>query len=581
MMSLSKVGMVSTNLLCGSCQWARRLERAVWELGANGETYRWGYKMEGFGGRRSCHTRTAFPDSEYFPCFGPRAHLDGAMPGSSKDLNSIAQEKISGALNSEPCCRCKGDHQTKQCPMNPLKGLGGRVWREIKRGGKEAADKYLLNHADHVGDAGTTGDEAVPSSSATLAEDQTTADQPCASAETSDQIDSQTPVEDSLADQMTATNLDSPAIEIVEVPLGDAADVELTVPFNAEASVQAATYVRRELYNPDESKILQLLVTIKVESDYPLRNAFHDKTGRVSTNHFEVTIDPKAQFYEYQIVGIPEAERRAGQKRYMDTIFDRVPFLKSNQDFFATDSINKIIAWKPLAQLALGAQTDLIKIKDGDRISELQLRYNGPVEFQGFKDYMNSKLKNPGQCNVETIKNALNIILAKCFNNSAEIFHLNSHKFFISKAFKDLKAGNDKVCPLRAIRGFSYTVKSGMGKILLNVAPTTSAFWNPLLVSEVLLHGMAAFGHDYHALIGLQVHINYDRGRTPEAKAWSQANQFSHIKKIRGFGQALNEQLFTDEIRDCQGNATGTTTYTVSDYLEQSKCNAELCHRHC
>lgn len=331
--------------------------------------------------------------------------------------------------------------------------------------------------------------------------------------------------------------------------------------------------------------IINQLVKFKDKLEYPVRDGLRADTGAtVLTNHFEVSIDPSAQFWEYRITGIAENEKRAMKKRIMDTVIQEVQFLRDNQKSFATDYNGTIIAWKNLHSLATGpkiSSTDplkpdlreewrLVDVLDRNVTLYLNLRLIGLVDVPAFQSYTNSTHSDPSKYDPEPTKNALNIIVTKCFENPGNIIQLNAHKFFIAHAMQDLQARGDQVWPLRALRGYYYTITPGMGKILLNVNPATSAFWNPCYVSQVLQDGLGTFGGDQYALKGVQVYISYERGRDAKGGTSSLNDQHNRIKRIRGFGKPLNVQTFKLPTKDEQGKITYTKT-TVADYLERSK----------
>ena len=116
--------------------------------------------------------------------------------------------------------------------------------------------------------------------------------------------------------------------------------------------------------------------------------------------------------------------------------------------------------------------------------------------------------------NPSPAENALNIIMANCVSTTNTL-HLNDHKFYLKDAFFNLRTNG--IAPLRGLRGYAYYVKPAMGSILLNIAPTTSAFWRPLLVSQILSGGLGPLDDDKMALKGVRVYITYKRG--PKATA--------------------------------------------------------------
>lgn len=364
--------LAETSGLRSACEWA-------WG-GVNGlgKLVRWvrvGIRWAVWAEEEDHHGHKFILDSEYWPCSDLCIGFVVTMSGKGKEITPSIQKKIDAALLdvSSDCGRCGAAHPMKHCPMPD----GEAYWKKVKVGNraKEGADHYMRNHSAYVGPLDAT---PVASFSTAPVASQTAVVKPSTSG---DHDESQLSTSDTLADLMDGATLESPKIDVVEVQLGDAPDIGFDVPSNATSNLPAATYVTRKTYRPDENKIRGLLEG-KTTHDCPLRTAFRDvKKFEVVTNHFEVIVDPKARFYEYQIIGIPDTERRAGKKRFMDTVIDIVQFLNTNQGSFATDSIDRIISWEPLLPHAPDDPIDLIKIKDGERITDLKFTYNGVVDI--------------------------------------------------------------------------------------------------------------------------------------------------------------------------------------------------------
>ncbi|KAI4672821.1 uncharacterized protein J4E78_001324 [Alternaria triticimaculans] len=384
----------------------------------------------------------------------------------------------------------------------------------------------------------------------------------------------------------TSTQAGNPSA-VLTVPIQDSPGVSWT-PVNyelAEKAPEETAYSAGNKYDPGSNSLARLS-GLKGKMKHPVRDAFRDdKKNSVLTNHFEVDIDTNAKFYEYRITGIPDNEKRATRRRVMKTVMENVPFLKNNQDSFATNYVDTIIAWKDIHSLVTTpkiASHDpnaphtkdewrILEVVDRNVTLSLNIRFMGLVDIAAFQSYIASSHPDPPAYDPEPVKNALNIIFAKCFDNVGETLQLNGHKFFVSHALNDLKANKDIEYPLRALRGYYYTIKAGMGKILLNVNPANSAFWNPYVVSEILLRGLATFGSDAYALKGLQVYITYNRGRIDKAQASDINAGYNRTKKIRAFGKRIDKQRFVLHEKDAQGNLTGNSkSVTVADYLEQT-----------
>ncbi|KAH5540707.1 hypothetical protein HBI27_098380 [Parastagonospora nodorum] len=308
---------------------------------------------------------------------------------------------------------------------------------------------------------------------------------------------------------------------------------------------------------------------------FPIRTDFQNTTTNVFTNHFEVTIDDHATFHEFQVVGIPEGRSKRMNKMFMDTVIEKSPVLHGNQDFFATDSVKTIIAWKDMREDLNAAGSGngdgegwhLLNVQDGNdgAVAHLYLRHVRVVDTAGLKRYVASEPPsddwNPMGWNESTTMDALNIVVSKCFGTG--IVRTVANKFFVEGGWSPLGTS-----PLCTIRGYYFSTRPGMGKVLLNVNACTSAFFRPILLSE-LMAGKTIFGRDYPSMLtGLRVYIDYERGSTKDGKASSVNNEESRIKRICALGLPCNTQTFSLKKRDDAGNDLTEQSITIKDYLE-------------
>ncbi|KAL1798359.1 hypothetical protein ACET3X_002396 [Alternaria dauci] len=353
-----------------------------------------------------------------------------------------------------------------------------------------------------------------------------------------------------------------------------------------------------------DNKLVEKLSHLEDTSKYPLRTSLRvgPNKNTVITNYFQMNINPNATFYEYRIKGIPASESRAGKKRYMETAIQNIPFLHQNTGSFATDNIETIISWENLHEqitseqvshgdpvTRAGGEWRLVDIIDRDTKTRLDFCYSGQIDIAGLLSYANTMNTDPTAYNPSSAETALNIIMAKCIANNNTL-HLNNHKFYVRDAGQDLKTyGQGNIAPLRALRGYSYRVHPGMGSILLNMSPANSAFWRPLMVSEVLLHGRGPFGGTTEdvtrALRNVRVYVVYNRDSKDKrckhlnctdrncrandrAGMVSMDVQHARLKTVRGFGRKCNQQTFPWEHKDARGNAIAgaTTNPTVQQY---------------
>ena len=253
-----------------------------------------------------------------------------------------------------------------------------------------------------------------------------------------------------------------------------------------------------------------------VTAPFPIRTDFQLAPSMVFTNRFIVTIDDGATLHEFQIVGIPEGRSKRMTKMFMDTAIEKSTILNSNQEFFATDHNKIIIAWKDLREhLEKTGNFDkdaggwhLVNVQDDDnRIVPLHLRYVRLVNTDELQRYVATEVAtsswNLMTWNENPSLNALNIVITKYFDRG--VIRLGAKKFFVQICSSPL---SDRMnSPLCTIRGYYYSARPGMGKILFNVNSCTSAFFSPIRLDK-LMSSSNLFGHDWPSLLtGLRVYI--------------------------------------------------------------------------
>lgn len=197
-------------------------------------------------------------------------------------------------------------------------------------------------------------------------------------------------------------------------------------------------------------------------------------------------------------------------------------------------------------------------VVDGTITSSLNFQYLREVDIAGLRAYADTAHHAPAAYDSSPAEHALNTIMKKCISGN-NVLHLNDYKFYLRDAFSPLSCGT--VDALRAFRGYSYRVKPSMGSILLNISPAMSAFWRPVLVSQILnpnAGSLALFNNGRRALRNLKVYITYNRGQ--EGQASSIDNPQSRIKTIRGFGLPCNTQTFPLQSTIAQGQVITTPT---------------------
>ncbi|KAF2865540.1 hypothetical protein BDV95DRAFT_554523 [Massariosphaeria phaeospora] len=489
------------------------------------------------------------------------------------ELAAPFRSRIHASLNAtQSCGRCGKSHSLVTCTSSPP--YDGPIWNLIPEPQRNAADEYLRSLQ------GSDQHTATSPSSAPQPRQDTSRNTGVGQHAVGKSSTQPSSSHVGSAQQQPATTRVAPSSPVLEVDLVDAQPVDLSPMADSPRDLDSPSPAHNghASSHPDNTTQIERFGK-EGKSRYPGRNEFRNNPHQVVTNHFRVSFDPKATFYEYQVSGIPDSEPRKTKRRYMETVIRTVPFLRDNHAFFATDNIQTIVSWKNLHALAPGEKTNvgnvldegsewrLLSVRDTNgNIIELRLQLLRIVDILGLDDYANARI-DPLSYDPNPVVNALNIVITKCLHSATNnIFHLNSHKFFIKDAFRDLPMGQNTSI-LRAIRGCSYTIKPGMGSILLNVNAVTSVFWKNNPVSMVLKN-LAVFRNDRRALIGVQVYINYERGTKTTQSSGVNAPQ-SRIKTIRGFGKPCNQQTFQLSRTNAQ-NQVVTTNPTVEAYQKQA-----------
>jgi hypothetical protein len=365
-------------------------------------------------------------------------------------------------------------------------------------------------------------------------------------------------------------------------------DTTRTMPQARDPTKRTSSGIELTVDDWDLSAKLEELIKSKKDTPFPIRYGFQEPGSTIFTNRFRVDVKPGAVLHEFEILGIPDGVSRRLKKFYVDTAIEKCSVLRDKQDHLATDYNKTIIAWKDIRQeLNANAKWNqrertwhLVNIQEGDqRVLPLYLKWTRDVDTATLERYVKSdpgndkwnpltwnQEANVNNSNKDTVINALNIVVSKCFGNG--VFRLGANKFFVEAGSHPLGRS-----PLVTIRGYFYSIRPGMGHILLNVNACTSAFLQPVTVAELMSEdNTRLFGKDYPSfLTGLRCYIDYSRGRSSKAKMSSMNKDESRIKKICGLGQPCNEQKFTLKTRDEQGNVVSEKPITVANYLNTSK----------
>lgn len=282
---------------------------------------------------------------------------------------------------------------------------------------------------------------------------------------------------------------------------------------------------------PAEMKNRTALSKIK-EPIWPLRKAFSEDIGqgKILTNHFTYTLTVD-KLYEYRILDLPaEKIDRQVKKQNFEKAVQACSFLQTNQGSFATNDIDTIISWKPIHKqistsfTVTGVEEDYsqvwsgIRIYNGSRELPLRFAFVRETKVQDLKHY---SLAHPGheQTNFVDIARCLNILISHSL--TSDVYKQSANKFFV-------KTSRSRLVPsisLETVRGYFYSVKPGMGNIIVNFNIATSAFIRPLLVSEFLNDRITFTTTQVEAVLKkLRVYVEYDR-RSIDAEKTAHLNK--------------------------------------------------------
>ncbi|KAF2122712.1 ribonuclease H-like domain-containing protein [Lophiotrema nucula] len=314
-------------------------------------------------------------------------------------------------------------------------------------------------------------------------------------------------------------------------------------------------------------------------------------TETVTSNHFTVQIDPKAEFFEYQIVDGPTGANRNILKKFHDETIEKVAFLKTYRNKFVSDNYATILAWaelhKNITQLRNGTGNenttwgpynvpDGKKRDDGTQPARLvYIRFLRKFSFANLEQYVLGQSNDLRLWDSTVEIKALNLVISKCFEGS--VAEVGSNKHFIiqrppkllqkkgSRAPRGYANEGNSLC---LMDGYYHTVKPGQDKILLNVNYVTSAFYSEKLVSEFLLdtETFKSVSQRRDALIGVRVRITYGRGKSRPARDADHAFEEGRIKTITGVSKwSIDEQEF--KMKDENGSEAKVT---VKQYLHNT-----------
>jgi hypothetical protein len=317
-----------------------------------------------------------------------------------------------------------------------------------------------------------------------------------------------------------------------------------------------------------------------VDLDYHTRQGFVKSTSRVYTNHFQIKIQPTQQLFMYKLESTMPGRNKRKTRALVKTAMQSYPFLSSNSAHFATDHFETIIAWTPLVphgaghvlqngdEQSPGSQWRLPDMQDDGLSFQVYFSFEGMVDVAGLLQHIDMD-PAAAAIDMEPTKRALNILVSKCFGEATTgMVQTGADKFFLKVGTSELRGTHRGALrastSLCAMRGYYYTIKLGVRDILLNINSGVSAFYRPVLVSDLMRDRLTFSQHEVEsALRGLRVHINYLRGDASDPAALARLNTVqARVKTIQGLGQPLEDEYWQDA-------NTGQTHYGLA-HLENS-----------
>jgi len=258
-----------------------------------------------------------------------------------------------------------------------------------------------------------------------------------------------------------------------------------------------------------------------------------------------------------------EISRRSEKRRIFEALRLRPELGLSNSQDWATD-LDSIWSIRRLFTGDFCDIQDLTYVKQSGREASLPLL---TVKFRhrlslGHGTYDLIGERNDNREPLLVIK-ALNAIIshAVCQRNATDLHQVGVNRFFLKAGWKDIGTG------LLAHRGYFTSIRPGTDRVLLNVNTATSAFFEPILVSDFI---KTMREKPYHKndkdiekmLRGVTVRITYDRPVTDGINRNAEENR---RKVIAGLGLSVSQQKFYTDESDARGTF-------VWDFYRSSYC---------
>jgi hypothetical protein len=330
---------------------------------------------------------------------------------------------------------------------------------------------------------------------------------------------------------------------------------------------------------------------------YAIRPGFGTKkpTDSVLTNHFTVALP--SRIWRYEISGFPGNATRQKKKVMVNIIIYCAPFLSTHRAHFAYDGNEMIFAWM---DLFAGLPDDQVENMGGEffevevheipsartangqnELRSLKLR-TGARHGRDFQQFMNAISGNA--LTTPTIVGAyvtiLNTIISKADSDPKqpqfETFQLDANNFFLRQSYQTLGPTHSSL--LQTHVGFFSAIKPGMGVPLLNLNIATSAFYQPLRVSEYMDRVVMPVNQEIErrnakGLKGIRVYIDYLRGEQPKTGRLQDLPVNQPGSRVRTIFE-IETHTVAAQTFDKEGE---NQPVRLTDYLLQSKYLHKTC----
>jgi len=238
-------------------------------------------------------------------------------------------------------------------------------------------------------------------------------------------------------------SMTSVPVEVTEAPVSRKMVPDRQRPVGRDIARDGTTFGSSE----NTVQRLQKLLRNNATAHFAPRQEFAESTHTVYTNHYAIGIASQTILYEYKILPSMPGKNKRKIRAIIEAAIKDTDFLQSNQQNFATDYFDTIIAWKSLhtsigagypklsGDGTAGSEWKLNNFVESGTLLPLRFRFEGVVDTQPLLLY---KSIDPDYANadIQSIIRALNILIFKCFDESQayQTMQSGANKFYLKDA---------------------------------------------------------------------------------------------------------------------------------------------------